>query len=72
MEAGIGLFLSFLPWENGIKVTGTAIWFTGNGKKIKLGMGKIFFNHGQSRHHLFPGVEKHEKIVQAPCSFRSY
>ena len=23
----------------------------------KMGMGEIFCNHDQSRHHLFPGVE---------------
>ena len=24
---------------------------------LKMGMGEIFCNHDQSRHHLFPGVE---------------
>ena len=52
MRTGIG---RFLPWENGNKMS-------------KMGLGYKVWNHFQSRHHLFPGVKKRQKIANAPCS----
>ena len=66
METGNGLFF---PGKMGFRSLGLGFshWEWRKCQKWEWDKYFVTIRHDQSRHHLFPGVEKSKKKVKAPC-----